>query len=170
MWGGGSEDPVKLVKLLASTDHQVILSYSTGRMVTVVLPSVGSPLVCSALATAQLLLPRDLAISSNAAWYSERHAPGQPPSPAKEWNIFFWCLLSLAGYQVDLLNLSPTSQHNSGSGEAMAGPSKKCRQSESGFDADWQFLWSLHLLYEDLKLDLVQADQLPRLAADLQLS
>ena len=205
----------------------VTLTYSTGRLLRVLLPVVGSPLVCAALAAVKLLLPRDLALALHSAWYSARHAPGPPPSPPKEWTMFSHCLLSLAGYQVDLLDLSATSRHNSSTGEAAA-PSKRCRPAEGGCDSDWRallasahhtevgdslsrllaldhpvledgepeearesgevsssaplfpyipaILWSLHLLYEELKLDLGQAPQLPllagllsRVAADLQL-
>ena len=80
----------------------VTLGYSRGRLLSVTLPSVGSPLVCSALVAAKLLLPRELGL----ALYSARHALGQPPSMG------------------------------------VAAPSKKCRPSEAGCDADWQFLLS----------------------------
>ena len=126
--------------------------------------------------------------------------------------MFCRTLLGLAGYQVDLLDLSNTSNC---SGPV---PAKKCRQSDdSGCDNDWQqlltsahhtqvgdhvsrllgldhptpdtsqsagtpaaaevntaaqlfqyipsILWSLHLLYEESKLDTAQHHHLPQLAS-----
>ena len=137
---GGEKGAMTVRRLLDPRDRSVTLGYSGGRLLSVTLPTVGSPLVISALAAVKLLLPRELGLALHSAWYSARHAPGQPPSPTKEWNMFSRCLLSLAGYQVELLDLSSTTPHNSSTGEAA--PSKKCRPSEAGCDADWQFLLS----------------------------
>ena len=90
----------RVVRLRDAISRSLTLVYSTGRMVQVTLPDLGSPLVCSALAAVKVLLPRDLALLVHSSWYSARHAPGPPPSPGKEWRMFQSCLLSLAGYQV----------------------------------------------------------------------
>ena len=93
------------MRLRDAISRSLTLVYSTGRMVQVTLPDLGSPLVCSALAAVKVLLPRDLALLVHSSWYTARHAPGPPPSPDKEWRMFQSCLLSLAGYQVQYRSL-----------------------------------------------------------------
>ena len=200
------------------------------------LPPVAGSLVSLALAAIKQLLPRDLATLLHVTWYNDRHAPGPCPAPDKEWDMFCRTLLGLAGYQVDLLDLSSTSSCSAGGGGGPV-PAKKCRPAsdEAGCDGDWQqllvsahhsqvgdtvsrllglhhplpapdtaspassgplaqgggaevsssaslfpflpaLLWSLHLLYEDCKLDTALhphlahlARLLAQLAADLQL-
>ena len=95
----------RVVRLRDAISRSLTLVYSTGRMVQVTLPDLGSPLVCSALAAVKVLLPRDLALLVHSSWYTARHAPGPPPSPDKEWRMFQSCLLSLAGYQVQYRSL-----------------------------------------------------------------
>ena len=90
----------RVVRLRDAISRSLTLVYSSGRMVQITLPDLGSPLVCSALAAVKVLLPRDLALLVHSSWYTARHAPGPPPSPGKEWRMFQSCLLSLGGYQV----------------------------------------------------------------------
>ena len=210
------------------------LQYSNSRLLTMTLPPVAGNTVSLSLAAIKLLLPRDLATLLHATWYTDRHAPGPCPAPDKEWDMFCRTLLGLAGYQVDLLDLSNTSSCSVSVGPV---PAKKCRPAsdEAGCDGDWQqllasahhtqvgdsvsrllgldhplpdssiaslssnlttttvtatevnssaslfpyipaILWSLHLLYEEAKLDTGLHHCLPslaslasQLASDLQL-
>ena len=73
------------------------------------LPPVAGNTVSLALAAIKLLLPRELATLLHSTWYNDRHAPGPCPAPDKEWDMFCRTLLGLAGYQVDLLDLSNAS-------------------------------------------------------------
>lgn len=205
------------------------ISYSNSKFLTLSLPSIAGPLVFKALSAVKLLLPRELSVLLHSTWYSARHAPGPCPAPGKEWDMFCRTLLGLAGYQVDLLDLSTTSQGDTSTSSQPFIPAKKCRQSDGGCDGDWQqilmsahhrevgdklsrllglehpvpgvntgvdggvvggevnssaplfpyipaILWSLHLTYEESKLDSSLYSHLPhlasllsKLAADLQL-
>jgi hypothetical protein len=78
----------------------VILGYSSGHLMRLWLPPLATSLVGRALAAVKQLLPRELALQLDGAWYSGRHAPGPGLAPADEWTLFCKCLLSLAGYQV----------------------------------------------------------------------
>merc|ERR1719431_1614452 len=120
--------------------HSCTISYSNSKYVSLTLPTVAGPLVCSALAAVKLLLPRELAMLLHSSWYSARHAPGPCPPPGKEWDMFCRTLLGLAGYQVDLLDLSTNSLGDTSNSSQSAIPAKKCRQSDGGCDGDWQQL------------------------------
>ena len=227
-----TSDPcTTITKLLDPLPLSCTIQYNNTKMLSVSLPAVAGNLVTRALEAIKTLLPRDLATLLHVTWYNDRHAPGPCPAPDKEWDMFCRTLLGLAGYHVDLLDLSNTSSNVSSSGPV---PAKKIRQTsdESGCDGDWQqllgsahhtqvghsvssllaldhpnpdpanlasdlhtgagaevsvsapmfqyipaILWSLHLLYEECKLDTSLhfclphlANLLSQLANDLQLA
>eukprot|EP00092_Neocalanus_flemingeri_P027542 GFUD01029881.1.p1 GENE.GFUD01029881.1~~GFUD01029881.1.p1 ORF type:complete len:1834 (+),score=561.65 GFUD01029881.1:757-5502(+) len=116
------------------------LKYSNSKFISLTLPAVAGPLVNKALSAVKLLLPRELAVLLHSSWYTARHSPGPCPAPGKEWDMFCRTLLALAGYQVELLDLSTTSQGDTSTSSQPPIPAKKCRQSEGGCDGDWQQL------------------------------
>ena len=70
--GEGVGQAGAVVSLQASQGRRVMLETSGGRMLDLLLPGLGSALVCSALHAVKLLLPKDLALALHSAWYSAR--------------------------------------------------------------------------------------------------
>ncbi|XP_054169065.1 anaphase-promoting complex subunit 1-like [Oppia nitens] len=144
-------------------------------------PISSSYIVSQCLSALKNVLPRDSSMQLMTKWYAFRNAPNSDElSVNRELNLFKSCLLSLIGYDIESLNLNLDTNSSCHSPEVTK-KMKLNREEGTDDDWEWlianasdyksitsntshpitpstlfphfpSILYSLHLVYEDLKL------------------